>query len=211
MSSNIEALPDVLVEARSKSGLSHADLAARMGVSRTTAINRESGRRDFPASDLVDLARATGCTIVAGPTGWRIGEPSTQPLPFYGRIPCGRPVPVGDEPTQALDLGDLAMGDWHPQDGFVIQASGDSMDPVIADGDWLICRRQQTWRLWDIVLVFVDDWTTVKQVRPHPDPRRGQCLAPVNESHGRMLDVEGADVRMYGLVLGRLFYQPLGR
>jgi len=205
------SLAKTLRDARTAASLTQPALAEQLGLAAATISQRESAKQDLPGSQIEAFVKATGVPLQVTVDGWSVGTVAERPLPYYGSIPCGRPLPIGEEPEQELDLGDLSQGDWDWRTGFVIKAAGDSMDPVICDGDWLICRRQATWKLWDIVVVFVDDLTTVKQIRPHPDPRQGQCLAPVNESHGRMLNVEGADVRMYGLVLGRLFYQPLGR
>lgn len=132
-------------------------------------------------------------------------------VPYYGQVPCGRPLLMEDPPEADLDISAITGGAWDTHDGFVIQADGDSMEPHIRDGDWLVCRRQETWKNWDLVVVFIDGSSTVKQVQPHPDTDRAgeQCLAPLNQRYGPYLDVEGAVVEMYGRVLGKLLYADL--
>lgn len=129
-------------------------------------------------------------------------------IPFYGDVPCGKPLAVEDSIPEDFDLTDLTDGAWRDRDSFLLRASGDSMEPSIRSRDILVCRRQTDWRLWDLVVVFVDGSSTVKQIQPGHEPGIS-FLAPLNPRYGPHLDVEGCEVVMYGRVLGKLIYHDL--
>ena len=100
--------------------------------------------------------------------------PQHMGLKLVGRIAAGQPIEAVEQHEE------LTFTDWmEPGDKFALRVAGDSMiDEHIADGDFVIIRRQEQARDGQIVAVRDEDGeATLKQILPrtqsHP-PRAGQ-------------------------------------
>ncbi len=144
------------------------------------------------------------------PAGWSVYAPPTQELPYYGRVPCGVPLLIEEAAPEQVDLADLTAGTWHDGHSYMVQADGDSMEPAIRDGDWLVVRRygNRAPRLWDIAVAVVEGETVIAQVRPHPERDDWHTLGKLNERYAVTLD-DGDDVRLIGHVVGSLRWRPM--
>jgi transcriptional regulator with XRE-family HTH domain len=71
-------LPDILRHLRRQSGLSLAEAAQRLGISRANVNHYETGVRTPPSGRLPDLARIYGGQFVATPAGWEWKKLSTK-------------------------------------------------------------------------------------------------------------------------------------
>ncbi|MBX7168343.1 MAG: transcriptional repressor LexA [Pirellulales bacterium] len=123
-------------------------------------------------------------------------EPAEQAgLPLAGRIAAGT-LHEAIEQTEFLNLGELfdpARGDL-----FVLEVDGDSMiEDQIADGDYVIVRRQDTAHKGQIVVALTDEnEATLKRWFPEGNRIR---LQPSNSSM-KPIYVKHAQVR--GVVVG---------
>jgi len=69
----VDAIGDRIRAARLRAGLTQAELAAKIGRSKTYVTNLENGNRAVKASALQDIAAATGTSVLA------LLEPSAVP------------------------------------------------------------------------------------------------------------------------------------
>lgn len=114
-------------------------------------------------------------------------------LPLAGRIAAGSPVLAVQE-DEKVDFGSLFDSDYH----FCLRVNGDSMiEDQIADGDYVIVRKQSTCRDGDIVVALVDgDTATLKRFYRNGEKIR---LEPANST---MQPIYADDVDVLGIVVG---------
>jgi len=101
-------------------------------------------------------------------------------LPVIGEIAAGGPIEAYQDASETLAVPDIfapAAGD-----GYVLRVRGDSMiEAHIADGDFVVIRRQDTARDGDIVVARVEDNTvTLKRFFREKDRVR---LQPANADY----------------------------
>lgn len=101
---------------------------------------------------------------------------SNTKLPLAGQIAAGRPV-LAEEQAEEVDFGML----FDSEDHFCLKVKGDSMiEDQIADGDYVVVRKQNTCRNGDIVVALVDgEEATLKRFYKEPGRVR---LEPANSS-----------------------------
>lgn len=114
-------------------------------------------------------------------------------LPLAGRIAAGM-LHEAVEQHEFIDFGELFDAERH----FALEVSGDSMiEDQIADGDYVVVRRQSTAAKGQIVVASVDeDQATLKRWFPEANRIR---LEPSNSSM-KPIYVKDAEVR--GVVVG---------
>jgi repressor LexA len=118
---------------------------------------------------------------------------SRTALPLAGRIAAGSPI-LAEEQAEQIDFGPLL----NDQNQFCLKVAGNSMiDAHIADGDYVIVRKQRTCRDGDIVVARVDgEESTLK--RFYKEPHRVR-LEPANAS---MQPIYATRVEILGVVTG---------
>ncbi|MEB3328107.1 MAG: transcriptional repressor LexA [Candidatus Sericytochromatia bacterium] len=118
-------------------------------------------------------------------------------LPIVGRIAAGRPIEAIAEADEYLDLDACFNG----PELFVLRVKGDSMiEDHIADGDYVIIKRQETARDGEIVVALLDDGeATLKRLYREPGGRFR--LQPANCA---MAPLYVDRVRVQGKVVGLL-------
>ncbi|MCC7495345.1 MAG: helix-turn-helix domain-containing protein [Fimbriimonadaceae bacterium] len=199
----------VLRELRARQGLTQLQLAERLGTRQAVVSARENGSSGVPVEQLEGYVRDADAALLLTPRGWEVWESPTLALPSYGAVPCGQPLAVAEEADE-IDFGDLTDGLWDGARCFLIRADGDSMEPLIRSGDWLIVDRRRTWAEFDVVVATVGEFTTVKQVQAHPERWGEWVLAPLNERHS-LIDAGDETVAIHGVVVGQLRCRRVGR
>ena len=114
-------------------------------------------------------------------------------------------VTAGDMPRARMFTDDRIIG-WIDmpdvaRDCRIIRVSGDSMTPVIRDGDYLAIRElsNTNYIYWgQIYVVLLDDYRFVKYVRRHPDESK-VILRSANTNYDD-IDVRRDDIREMMLV-----------
>ena len=114
-------------------------------------------------------------------------------LPLVGVVAAG-PTTLAFEQSERIDFSDL----FARKDLFVLRVSGDSMiEAQIADGDYVIVRRQPTARPGQIVVAQTSDGeATLKYWFPEVDRVR---LQPANS---QMEPIYVTDAQVLGVVVG---------
>lgn len=192
----------VLRQAREERGESQAALSYRMHVPASTISRHEQGQQDPTAASIHGYVSATGIPLVVTPDGWDLYEPPSQVLPYYGKAPCGAPLYITDAEPEELDLAGLTGGVFHPDQHYVLLADGDSMEPYIFEGDFMLVDHRRVPQVRDIVVANInDDGVTVKQLGPHPASGR-LVLCPANPRHDPLELHELDEVDVQGVVIG---------
>ncbi len=84
-------------------------------------------------------------------------------VPLVGRIAAGGPILAEQSVESTMLLPRTLTGQGEL---FMLKVAGDSMiDAAIADGDWVVVRRQNSANNGDIVAALLDDEATVKTFR----------------------------------------------
>jgi repressor LexA len=116
-------------------------------------------------------------------------------LPLAGQIAAGSPL-LAEEQVERVDFAML----FDNEDHFCLKVKGDSMvEDQIADGDYVVVRRQESCTNGDIVVALVDGQdATLKRFYREPDRIR---LEPANSS---MKPIYANEVNVLGIVVGVL-------
>jgi repressor LexA len=92
----------------------------------------------------------------------RPAKPAAR-VPLVGRIAAGAPVPAEESAEDVFPLPKELVGEG---DLFMLEVSGDSMiGAAIADGDWVVIRRQSDAENGEIVAAMIDGEATVKTLK----------------------------------------------
>ena len=184
---------------RKREGKTQADVAAAMGVTRTTYNKWENGRNE-PSLDIVArLAEYFGETVDFL-TGKVTPPTKLIRVPVLGNVAAGIPI------SAVTDIIDYEEVDEHLAGAgelFGLRIRGQSMEPRIMDGDIVIVRQQQAANNGDTCVVLVNgEEATVKRIKKEA---AGLWLLPNNPSYEPMFftaaEVEQLPVRIIGKVV----------
>lgn len=124
----------------------------------------------------------------------QISEPLTKmSLPLAGRIAAGSPL-LAVEQNETIDFSGLFGSD----NQFCLKVTGNSMiEAQIADGDYVVVKKQKTCRDGDIVVALVNgEDATLKRFYKEPHRIR---LEPANST---MQPIYSTQVEVMGVVTG---------
>lgn len=116
-------------------------------------------------------------------------------LPLAGYIAAGAPLEAVEQ-GERVDFDEI----FHPgeKELFVLKVNGDSMiDDQIADGDYVVIRKQRTARKKQIVVALTDDGEATLK-RWHPEKNRIR-LEPANST---MKPIYVKNAKVLGVVVG---------
>jgi repressor LexA len=125
---------------------------------------------------------------------FRFPDEASTKIPLVGRIAAGLPIEAVED-TEFLDLEDVFANEG---DTFVLEVSGESMiDEQICDGDFVVCRKQNTARPGQTVVALLPDGeATLKLYYPEKGRVR---LQPANPKFDPIFVTE---VDIQGVVIG---------
>lgn len=159
---------DLIYQARTRKGLTMREVAKQIGVSEGTISRWESGaignmRRD----NIVGLSRVLGISPI-DIMGWGeelepVDLSTAVRIPVVGSIPAGTPVEAIEDVVDYIDIPE----DWIKGDAEFIglDVKGDSMYPVMLDGDRVVIRLQPSAETGDICACYVNGYdATLKRI-----------------------------------------------
>lgn len=147
-------------------GLTVEELAQQLGYKDKSSISKiENGKADIPQAKVELFARALRTTTAylmgvdgpALPPGCEPMPPMRQ-VPLVGRIACGMPILAEQNIEGMISVPEGWRAD------FVLTCRGDSMAPLIMDGDLVAVRSQPEVENGEIAVVRIDDEATLKKV-----------------------------------------------
>ncbi|MGI5873136.1 MAG: LexA family protein [Bacillota bacterium] len=165
-------------------GISYAELSKKSGIT-SSSLQRyfAGGTKKIPFDAIEAISPVLGVT----PTyllGWERDKrdiPKTIKIPVLGVVPAGVPVEAVED---ILDYEEIPL-DWTKHgDYFALRISGDSMIPVICDGDTVIVKKTSEVQNGDTVIAMVNGYdSTCKKFKRTEE---GIMLIPNNESYDPM-------------------------
>ena len=194
-----------LRELREAKGLYQKDVAAAIGVDRTTYVKYERGTSEPSYNILSKLAEYFNVSVdyllgrqatMDSPTP---SVPGSKWIPVLGAVAAGVPIEAIEdiEDYEEISPEMAASGDY-----FALRIKGDSMEPRIHTGDVVIVRRQSDCETGDMAVVLVNgDEATVKRIKKRPE---GLMLIPNNPAYEPMFYSAEDVVKLPVQVLGKV-------
>ena len=187
---------------RKRDGLTQAEVAARLGVDRSTYAKYENGQSEpnfEMLQKLADLFRSSADFLIGG-----TDDPSSKSgtwVPVLGDVAAGIPIEAVENIVDYEEI-DTAMASNGKYYGLRIK--GSSMAPRIREGDVVIVRQQEDADTGDTAVVLVNgESATVKRIKKEPDG--GLWLLPNNPAydpqHYSPAEVAEKPVRIIGKVV----------
>ena len=184
-------------------GLTVEELAQQLGYKDKSSISKiENGKADIPQAKVELFARALRTTTAylmgvdgpALPPGCEPMPPMRQ-VPLVGRIACGMPI-LAEQNIEGM----ISVPEGWRVD-FVLTCRGDSMAPLIMDGDLVAVRSQPEVENGEIAVVRIDDEATLKKVNFDGTT---MVLQPLNPAYPLMTYTGAAlaDVHIEGKAVG---------
>lgn len=128
------------------------------------------------------------------------------PLRFFPEVACGWPSPAADYEETPLSLDELVnVGAYST---FLVRARGDSMYPLIRDGDVLIVDKSADPVPGDVVVAVVAGDFTVKRLG---NTGGRDALIPENKTMAPIIIGEDEQVEIWGVVTWNLHCLGRGR
>jgi repressor LexA len=121
-----------------------------------TAVIRAPGQRQFD-SDMPETGLPDTGPAGAGPVSPAILA-GLASVPLVGRIAAGRPILADESVEEVIPLPKQLVGDGNL---IMLRVVGESMiDAAIADGDWVVVRRETDIENGDIVAAMIESETS---------------------------------------------------
>lgn len=193
--------PTIFKQLRKEKKLTQEQIAARLGVSKSTVSMYENGGRVPPYEMMerisrlfeVDMNRLFGQpSAVPLPDGVRPVQ--TRRFPMLGEIACGEPIIANAEYEVYVDASSDVNAD------FCLTAKGDSMIGArILDGDVVFIRAQEIVENGKIAAVIIDNEATLKRWYYFPEKQK-LILTPENPAYEPLVFIgeELADIKCIG-------------
>lgn len=187
---------------RKRAGYSQAHLARRLDIKQASVSNWESGKTVPDTKYLPLLMEIFGVSMDDLFSNEPRRELDTiritrRAVPVLGSIHGGKPITPDTEPDGYADLPDGIKAD------FALRCVGDSMSPLILDGDLVLIRQQPDVEEGQIAAVSIDGETTLKHVYHHSD---GLLLTAENSKYKPIFApfTAGGEIIIHGLAVGYL-------
>ncbi|MEC6747366.1 S24 family peptidase [Marinilactibacillus sp. XAAS-LB27] len=184
----------------SQKGVTVADVARETGIAYQTVSDWRNGKA---------MARGGGLQRLADYFDVNISDltadkprnimPITElvRIPILGTIACGDPIDAIENVTEyrSVPKDYLPTGEL-----FFLEAQGDSMEPKISNGSYVLCRKQEDVESGEIAAVLVngDQETTLKKVIKQGETILLQAL---NEAYAPYIITNDNPARIVGKAL----------
>ena len=160
-----------------KFGYTQITLGDKLGVSNTTVSTWCLGDK-MPRMDKIDrMCQLFNCKR-SNLLEERVAESApSRRIPVFGRVAAGIPIEAIEDIIDYEDIPSTWPGEY-----MALRVQGDSMTPVIRDGDTVIARRQSDAESGDIVIAQINGHdATIKKLIKHPHSITLQPFNPVYE------------------------------
>lgn len=189
-------LPGRLRQAREECRLQQEKLAELVGVAVRNLRDWEAGRK-LPTYWHLQLTAA----VTRKPIGWFLGDPVSelsQRVPLYDEVPAGssrEPAPQDGEtvpiPDRWISVGAIT---------YCLRVRGDSMEPLLRNGDVVAVRQQPDAENGQIVIATLANGEYA--VKQYDRTKGKRVLRSLNRNYGEITMKEGDCIS--GLVVGML-------
>ena len=189
---------DVLKRLRKKQGLTQQELAKYLKISPSAIAMYESGKR-MPDYDLI-IEIADFFNVDLNHI-YEKKAPNAVKVPILGYVAAGIPI---EAITDILDYEEISPD--MVKDGseyFGLEIKGDSMEPIISNGDYVIVKRQPNCDSGQIAIVCVNGCeATCKKIIKQDN---GILLVPFNQAYETAFysneQIEQIPITIFGVVV----------
>lgn len=187
-------------ELRKAKKLTSKELAARLGVAESTMSLYENGKREPDFNTLgriadildTDLDYLLGMSDTPRPS-------KSRRIPIFGSVAAGVPI---DAITDIEDYEEISEDMAKDGEYAALRIKGNSMEPMLLQGDTVIVRVQNTIESGEIAVVLVGgDEATCKKVQKTPD---GVMLISINPTYEPMFFTNEMIDSMPILIFGKV-------
>lgn len=147
---------------RTAAGYTQTELGKMIGVTPQTVFKYEEGIVTNIPLDRIEAMAQIFSVEPAYIAGWDESLPSNavpikrRMIPVLGNVAAGVPIWADEEHDEYVDDNGTSSAD------FALRVKGDSMSPIIEDGDFVYVKRQPTVRNGQIAVVLDGDSATLK-------------------------------------------------
>lgn len=161
---------DRVYNSRKKINKTLEEVAKEVGVSAATISRYESGEIENIRRDKISkLAKALDVTP-AYLMGWeedtnieQIEPINSIKIPVVGRIPAGTPIEAIEDIIEYIDIPENWTNGNKEYFGLIVR--GDSMYPLLLDGDTVVIKRQEVAETGDICACYINGYdATLKRI-----------------------------------------------
>lgn len=163
-----------LKKLRKEKNFSQIDLANKVGVTRSSIANYETGR-NYPANDILTrFATLFNVSIDYLVDDNFNGIPKNH-IPVLGIVKAGYNYLAEENIIGYVSINDTTL---NSEDFFALEVKGNSMEPIIYEKDIAIVKKQDDFENGDIVVALINgDEATIKRAYKN---ERGIVLQPAN-------------------------------
>ena len=168
-----------IFEARKRRKISRKEIADFLQVHETTIKRYEDGNtKKLPTDRLEKIAKYLN-TSIEYLMGWEEEQkPQGVKIPVLGTVPAGIPISAVED---ILDYEEIPKS-WENQGEFFgLKIKGDSMLPILTNGDVVIVRKQTTADNGDTVIAMVNGYDAT--CKRYERSNNGIMLIPNNSSY----------------------------
>ena len=197
----MNSFKDMLKYLREREGYSQAELATKLGISKSTISMYEVGNRqpDFETEEAIADLFNVSLDFLRGKS--IDNKRNAVSINVLGRVAAGIPIEAVENVIDTEEISeDLAKtGEF-----FGLKIHGDSMEPRICDGDVVIVRQQSDAESGDIVIALVNENkdATCKRLAKYAS---GIGLIPLNQKYDPMMfsqeEIDTKPVQIIGKVV----------
>lgn len=179
---------------------SQAIIAKKLEISQRTYSNYESGKSEINKEILKKAAALFNVSA-----DYILGISDTprpikgKLIPVLGHVPAGIPLEAVED---IIDFEEISPDMSELGDIFGLRVKGDSMSPLILDGDTVLIRKQNCADSGDIVVVYVNGYeATLKRIKYDDN---GLYLIPINQAYNVQFYSKNEIEKMPVVICGKM-------
>ena len=162
----------ILKKVRQSKDMSQEELAKRVNTSRSNIANYEVGK-NMPSVEMLDkLSEVLNVSIdyLLGKEEINNKQDLTDKLfliPIVGRVPAGEPLLAEENIEGYLPIDPIMYNLTSPDNLFFLKVVGESMNKVVANGSFVLVKKQEYAETGDVVVALVngDNEATLKRFK----------------------------------------------
>lgn len=178
-------------------------IAEKSGISRQHIYKLINGEKNISSTTLEKICNA----IKISPASLYQNEittlkPKGVKIPVLGTIPAGVPIEAVEN---ILDYEEISEDMAEAGDYFALKVKGDSMSPIVLDGDVVIVKKQEDADSGKVCVVMINGYdATLKEIKKDP---QGLWVLPKNPnsdfkpSFFSNSEIESIPVRIIGVAV----------
>lgn len=189
---------------RKQKNMTQGDLAKLLGIAQSTLSGWETQKFEIDDRNKLRIADYFGVTIdyLLGRSDDPVQrtEKKGVKIPVLGRVAAGIPITAVED---ILDYEEIDESIAKTGEFFGLKIKGDSMEPMINDGDVVIVRKQEDVKSGEVAIVLVNgDDATCKKLVKHDN---GISLISYNPTYAPLFytikEIETLPVQVVGRVM----------